>query len=86
MPARLILLALAAASIAATPALAAQAKRKPAQRYDAARTYHQDDQSYLYLTPGSAQPKGSPTYVTSGSQRFNQPWAMTQFDWIGDFY
>lgn len=86
MRARLTLLALVAASIAAAPAVAsAQTKRKPVQRYEAARSYPQDDQSYLYLTPGSAKSKGSPTYVTSGSSRFNQPWAMTQFDWIGDF-
>jgi glutamine cyclotransferase len=86
MRARLTLLALVMASVVAVPAVSqAQTKRKPVQRYDAARTYPQDDQSYLYLSPGSAQGKGSPTYVTSGSRRFNQPWAMSQFDWIGDF-
>lgn len=42
----------------------------------------QDDQSYLF-THGPVEPGGPPSYVTSGSRPFNQPWYMSIYDTTG---
>ncbi|MFO1149384.1 MAG: hypothetical protein U1E62_13495 [Alsobacter sp.] len=42
----------------------------------------QDDQSYLF-TKGPKEQGGPPSYITSGSRSFNQPWYMTIYDTTG---
>jgi hypothetical protein len=42
----------------------------------------QDDQSYLFSN-APLEPGGPPSYVTSGSRPFNQPWYMSIYDTTG---
>lgn len=83
MQARIVLSAALVALLAAGQASAAPKKPKKAAPPPATRV--EPDQSYLYLSPGSAEPGGAPDYVTRGSARFNQPWAGTVYDTLGDW-
>ncbi|MCZ8096580.1 MAG: hypothetical protein ACRCU1_19330 [Alsobacter sp.] len=59
----------------------AQAQTKPAAKKTTRAAQPtakvQPDQSYLYLTPGSAPRDGGPNYVTQGMRESNQPYFNT---------
>jgi hypothetical protein len=58
----------------------AQAQTKPAAKKTtraAQPAKVQPDQSYLYLSPGSAPRDGGPNYVTQGMRESNQPYFNT---------
>ncbi len=58
----------------------AQAQTKPAAKKTTRTTQPakvQPDQSYLYLSPGSAPRDGGPNYVTQGMRESNQPYFNT---------
>jgi hypothetical protein len=79
--------AVTAALAGVGPSPAATKTKKPDATAPVKRTAPrpEDDQSYLFLSPGSAEPAGAPDYATRGSARFNQPWAMTVYDRLGDW-
>lgn len=79
---RTVLVALAATAFAG----AALAQTNPAPRKavpaPAPKAAPRQDQSYLYLTPGSVERK-FPSYMTTGVRGADQPYANTHVDATG---